>query len=607
MRAHPFPKTANVLSLFIACTTVTLGRATSSGGSTGGAVSWLHQSRVHFAEFDQKLSNRESTAAKRLSASHLVICSTRKINVSDHFLCPSSEHGSAKWVQTSILNHSTQRYHAAAIACANISGYKETLHDSPSYSILSSLEYHLKELSASTCREGHAASFWLFGQGSKVVHQPVCEPPIDWGECDYVQGASRISLQDVEQQTEGILSKQSEYKPERNSHVSAAKPTVSPKVESPTGFSVNHVQSVPAFRRAMLSFIQVNSKIEALATAGVGVKEIYAMVVDAIANMLPEIITQLISSLIKIPLVTLIGQLLSALLPDALVPNSQSTPNVPIVPGIDPIKPASTPPCKCSGGAGFSLLERWREKKLKQNGMDSENIGLVEKGESTNLDRVAAGCNCEKMPDESLLETDAKQGGHSTLNTGVIRAPTSGGGANGGPIAKIEPKVRDAVMDGLLANCMPELQERLAAKIIALWPVVKYSVYRGSVRGLSRSLTSSITQTLVSGLLDKLFHGMTKYGTRQLVGRMVPGLTHSLSATITHALSRSPRDDYYCHYCSLHKLYCQRCMRATVEEYEKDYYVSYYSTYFSAYYSAYYSTSIADHFSVGAGKPGHTL
>eukprot|EP00946_MAST-07B_sp_MAST-7B-sp1_P004238 g4238.t1 len=396
----------------------------------------------------------------------------------------------------------------------------------------------------------------------------------------------------------------------------------------------------------MLSFIEVNSKVEALVSAGVGVKEIFAMVVDAIANMMPEIITQLISSLIKIPLVTLIGQLLSALLPDALVPNSKSTPSVPIVPGIDPIKPAPTPPCKCSGGAGFSLIERWRKKKLRENGMGLDNVALVE--EASHIIKAGTGCDCGASIDDTTQESsmprpppppgallEAKEheistGRTTSKATEDVRAkellaaeevhasrlhewrkskdttPTSGGGANGGPIAKIEAKVRDNVMDGLLANCMPELQEKIAAKVIGLWPVVKYSVYRGSVRGLSRSLTSTITQTLVQALLEKLFFGLTKHGTRQLVARIVPGLTHSLSATITHALSRSPKDDYYCHYCRLHKLYCQKCMQATVAEHEKDYYVSYYSTYFSAYYSAYYSTSIADHFSSGAGVPGHS-
>jgi hypothetical protein len=42
--------------------------------------------------------------------------------------------------------------------------------------------------------------------------------------------------------------------------------------------------------------------------------------------------------------------------------------------------------------------------------------------------------------------------------------PGNSGGANGGPIAKIEPKVLAAVMEGLQSNCMPSLQEELASK-----------------------------------------------------------------------------------------------------------------------------------------------
>ena len=83
--------------------------------------------------------------------------------------------------------------------------------------------------------------------------------------------------------------------------------------------------------------------------------------------------------------------------------------------------------------------------------------------------------------------------------------------------------------------------------------------------------------------------GLTKHTTRELVTSVTIGLTHSLSSTISHALSRSPKDDYYCHYCETHQLYCNMCKRGTVKEYELDYKTSYYSTYFSTYY-----TSIVD-------------
>ena len=226
--------------------------------------------------------------------------------------------------------------------------------------------------------------------------------------------------------------------------------------------------------------------------------------------------TQLISSLIKIPLVTLVGQLLSALLPDALLPNSGATPNVPIVPGLDPIKPDPTPKCSCSGGASFSLLEQWR----KQKGIDGTQwSGLIEEGAQCDCDSVGAGSSggggggggegtsssSSSSNAFSLLEeheTDLEK--DKTTNTendqdqeqeleklkeeemlanfdDLFGGPGNAGGANGGPIAKIEPKVRDAVMEGLKSDCMPALQESLAAKIIDLWPTVKYSVYRGSV------------------------------------------------------------------------------------------------------------------------------
>ena len=209
-----------------------------------------------------------------------------------------------------------------------------------------------------------------------------------------------------------------------------------------------------------------------------------------------------------------------------------------------------------------------------------------------------------------------------------LYGPGDSGGANGGPIAKIEPKVRDAVMEGLLSNCMPQLQQDLAgkeattclfvcvldsqliscgasfhflffflflAKIIELFPTVKYSVYRGSVRGLSQSLTKSITNQLVNALLKKVFNVLTKYSTRELTTRLTIGLTHSLSSTISHALSRSPKEDYYCHYCEVHQLYCDLCKKGYIKEYELDYKISYYSTYYSTYYSQFYGTTISDY------------
>ena len=221
-------------------------------------------------------------------------------------------------------------------------------------------------------------------------------------------------------------------------------------------------------RQLFLSFIETNMKISALASAGVQTKEIYAMVVDKVGNLMPEIITQMISKLIKIPMVTLIGQLLSALLPNTLVPNSGATPNVPIVPGLDPIKPDKAPTCSCSGGASFSLLEQWR----KQKGIDGNQwSSFVE--ENTKCDCNEGGTNVKNSDENesSFLEENEKMKDNDQiedalyhLNENYGNTPGNSGGANGGPIAKIEPKVLAAVMEGLQSNCMPSLQEELASK-----------------------------------------------------------------------------------------------------------------------------------------------
>jgi hypothetical protein len=99
--------------------------------------------------------------------------------------------------------------------------------------------------------------------------------------------------------------------------------------------------------------------------------------------------------------------------------------------------------------------------------------------------------------------------------------------------------------------------------------------------------------------------GLTKHTTRELVTSVTIGLTHSLSSTISHALSRSPKDDYYCHYCELHQLYCNMCKKGTIKEYELDYKISYYSTYYSTYYSRFFGTTISDFFASHPGSDQH--
>ena len=598
---------------------------------------WMHQSRVHVAGFESgggivsaaaaaaqpwphdtgNASIRTGTSISgmpalpptpaRLSLSHISICASTRFHAEDHFVCPTTT-----WAQASPLITVWTGRHAAVLRADVSHAGTSSAVDRALIAVLEALDNAAAEgTNGTTCAAegGHLASFWALPL-PRAAESTITRSISNGNDNCGAEWARCVLATQSPTPHQYPLSEVRAVMHTLRPSPSPSSPTPPPRLPAhrqhaiPDAFGVEHIQ-IGEIRRTWLSFIETNSKVNALATAGVRAKEVYAMIVDNIGNMMPEIITQLISMLIKIPLVTLIGQLLSALLPDALVPNSGSTPEVPIVPGIDPIKPDPAPKCKCKNGASFSLLEAWRQSRQPHTAPPT--LALVEEEEFKDgvWRRTEAGMQCDcggpqqgassvsdENPEisragsigeipmsftETLEDITAAQGARRRrVDT---QDPVSGGGANGGPIAKIEPKVRDQVVDGLLSNCMPELQQKLAAKIITLWPVVKFSIYRGSVRGLTRSLTRAITQSLVDALLDKLFAGLTKYATRELTTRITSGLTHSLAATMTHALSRSPKSDYYCHYCREHQLYCNECQKATLKEYQTDYYVSYYASY----------------------------
>jgi len=584
--------------------------------TTGGTMHWSQQSTIHIATF--------GSAQRTLptSVTHLSICTTDQLTLDDLLVCN-------KIVLRPL--HVALSPHYTSI----LSAHQHTHLPDEERAFLLSLS------SPPQLCSFYYASFWMYTERRTLDYVRRCSLSRSNGTVESLSilAATATATARAPPATLHLLRHTTAPNTTTNTMAPANNPaldkTITPTIPtntstaSPTKFGVQHIQSKPV-RDVWMSFIQTNMKVQEMADAGVQAKELYAMVVDKIGNEMPEILTQLISSLIKIPLVTLIGQLLSALLPDALVPNSGATPNVPIVPGVKPIKPDPPPKCACSGGASFSLLEQWRKSKGivsdgsafveegnqcpckndNENDNDNDNnnnnnnnkvnerneiINLIEINEEESEDETELSKHKERM--RAQAEQDLKE-----LDTAF--APGNGGGSNGGPIAKIEPKVRDDVMDGLKANCMPELQQKLAAKIIELFPTVKYSVYRGAVRGLSQSLTKSITNALVDALLKKLFMGLTRHTTRELTTRMTIGLTHALASTVTHSLSRSPKDDYYCHYCEEHSLYCNQCAAATTKEYELDYRISYYATYFSTYYSRFYGTTISDYIAKKP-SPGH--
>ena len=76
---------------------------------------------------------------------------------------------------------------------------------------------------------------------------------------------------------------------------------------------------------------------------------------------------------------------------------------------------------------------------------------------------------------------------------------------------------------------------------------------------------------------------------RILVHSLTPSLTLSLAPIITHALTRSPHEDYYCYYCETKQAYCQWCDGSRERGYASEYYARYYAMYYSRYYARFYS------------------
>lgn len=131
------------------------------------------------------------------------------------------------------------------------------------------------------------------------------------------------------------------------------------------------------------------------------------------------------------------------------------------------------------------MLERWR----KQKGIDGDqwssfveegaqcDCGTGEGGGESSSGESSSGESKSSIDASSFIEEHEQDTGQDTgqeaehekereelYNLNDLYGPGDSGGANGGPIAKIEPKVRDAVMEGLLSNCMPQLQQDLAGK-----------------------------------------------------------------------------------------------------------------------------------------------
>ena len=101
---------------------------------------------------------------------------------------------------------------------------------------------------------------------------------------------------------------------------------------------------------------------------------------------------------------------------------------------------------------------------------------------------------------------------------------------------------------------------------------------------------------MTHALAGVLSEAVTRMSAKKITQTLVPSLSHSLTSTMTQALSRSPRADYFCWYCGKYKVYCDACKAAYEKSCATDFRCSYYSEYFGRYYAFYYGSALADGF-----------
>jgi len=136
----------------------------------------------------------------------------------------------------------------------------------------------------------------------------------------------------------------------------------------------------------------------------------------------------------------------------------------------------------------------------------------------------------------------------------------------------------------------------------ALWKALKIkledsianSVSRQTVRSLNFILTESLSHTVSRMIVEMTSKTLTRSMAKITNQMLIPSLTQSVGMTVTHALTRNPKSDYYCHYCIKNNLYCDLCRAETTENYNMDWNIAYYAKYYGSYFTYYYGNYFVD-------------
>ena len=342
-------------------------------------------------------------------------------------------------------------------------------------------------------------------------------------------------------------------------------------------------------RALYLNMLELSTEASAFARAGVRTQEVFALVADKIMNRMPEIMLQVLVSIMREPMLHFGAQFLQANTLGLIAPNDEKTPETPVVQSILPtsIKPLKDPPKPgqpCKKPKKKSDKKKNDEKKEDKPEEKSEfpceidEFGNRNPGHKRHLDVQLV---------EVKARTKGADGNYDRMQEG---------GEHGGPIARVTPMLRQTVMHGLATHVVPYLEDELAARISSRFDMVSNTIVRNVVRETAPKLIRATTLKTVGAVHNSMYTGSLKHSQCKLTQRMTKALTQAVSASITLAMTRNSRTDYYCMYCKQHQLFCKYCSAAQEQEQQMTHYVNYYASYFGDYYGKMYCGIIGDHF-----------
>ena len=154
----------------------------------------------------------------------------------------------------------------------------------------------------------------------------------------------------------------------------------------------------------------------------------------------------------------------------------------------------------------------------------------------------------------------------------------------------------------LYEHAIVNLEAELSERITNRWDIVNNAILRNSVRWLAPGLTKTITTKSVAVLHKRIYDGVYKASRSGITRGITKKLTQAVVSSITHALTRNPRSDYYCYHCKTAKVYCKYCELAMVQQAHVGFYANYYSSYFGDYYGKMYDGAIGQHFAAKSSK-----